>query len=91
MPCYSPANVDRQRGDGVFDLSIVPGTAITPWVTSREAVSRSISSTTRKDRRCHRRRLRWSRLQRELLQHFDIRFNYLFALTNGRYSVSAAP
>ena len=22
LPCYSPANVDRQRGDGVFDRSI---------------------------------------------------------------------
>jgi hypothetical protein len=22
MPCYSAANVDKQRGDGVFDLSI---------------------------------------------------------------------
>src|SRR3990170_5009863 len=22
LPCYSPANVDRQRGDGVFDKSI---------------------------------------------------------------------
>jgi hypothetical protein len=22
LPCYSPANVDRQRGDGVFERSI---------------------------------------------------------------------
>lgn len=84
MPCYSPANVDRQRGDGVFDLSItglqrlnalgygVEGSGLTlnlvynPQGASLPPPQASLEAD----------------YKRELLQHFGIRFNHLFALTN---------
>lgn len=84
MPCYSPANVDRQRGDGVFDLSIaglqqlnalgygVEGSGLTlnlvynPQGPSLPPPQGALEAD----------------YKRELLQHFGIRFNRLFALTN---------
>lgn len=84
MPCYSPANVDRQRGDGVFDLSItglqqlnalgygVPDSGLTlnlvynPQGPSLPPPQGALEAD----------------YKRELLQHFGIRFNHLFALTN---------
>ncbi|HVR54543.1 MAG TPA: arsenosugar biosynthesis radical SAM (seleno)protein ArsS, partial [Pseudorhodoferax sp.] len=84
MPCYSPANVDRQRGDGVFDLSItglqqlnalgygIPESGLTlnlvynPQGPSLPPPQAALEADYR----------------RELLLHFGIRFNHLFALTN---------
>lgn len=84
MPCYSPANVDRQRGDGVFDLSItglqqlnalgygVEGSDLTlnlvynPQGPSLPPPQAALEAD----------------YKRELLEHFGIRFNHLFALTN---------
>jgi radical SAM/Cys-rich protein len=84
MPCYSPANVDRQRGDGVFDLSItglqqlnalgygVEGSGLTlnlvynPQGASLPPPQAALEAD----------------YKRELLQHFGIRFNHLFALAN---------
>ncbi|NWF47191.1 radical SAM/Cys-rich domain protein [Hydrogenophaga sp. D2P1] len=84
MPCYSPANVDRQRGDGVFDLSITglqqlnalgygaEGSGLTlnlvynPQGPSLPPPQGALEAD----------------YKRELLQHFGIRFNHLFALTN---------
>lgn len=84
MPCYSPANVDRQRGEGVFDLSItglqrlnalgygVEGSGLTlnlvynPQGASLPPPQRALETD----------------YKRELLAHFGIRFNQLFALTN---------
>ena len=84
LPCYSPANVDRQRGDGVFERSIVglqqlnrlgygvPGSALTlnlvynPQGPSLPPPQGPLEAD----------------YKRELLQHFGIHFNKLYALTN---------
>ena len=84
LPCYSPANVDRQRGDGVFERSIAglqalnalgyaqPGSALVlnlvynPQGPSLPPPQGPLEAD----------------YKRELLQHFGIRFDHLFALTN---------
>lgn len=84
LPCYSPANVDRQRGDGVFDRSIaglhqlnalgygqegsglVLNLAYNPQGPSLPPPQGKLEED----------------YKRELLLHFGIRFNHLFALTN---------
>lgn len=84
MPCYSPANVDRQRGDGVFDLSItglqqlnalgygVPDSGLTlNLVYNPQGPSLPPPQAALE-----------ADYKRELQLHFGIRFNHLFALTN---------
>ena len=84
MPCYSAANVDKQRGDGVFDLSIAalqqlnalgygqPGSGLVlnlvynPQGASLPPEQQALQAE----------------YKRELLAHFGIVFNALFALTN---------
>ncbi len=84
MPCYSAANVDKQRGDGVFDLSIAalqqlnalgygqPGSGLVlnlvynPQGASLPPEQQALQAD----------------YKRELLAHFGIVFNELFALTN---------
>jgi radical SAM/Cys-rich protein len=84
MPCYSPANVDRQRGDGVFDLSITglqalnklgygqdgSGLVLNLAYNPQGPVLPPAQGPLEAD------------YKRELLQHFGIRFNQLFTLTN---------
>lgn len=84
LPCYSPANVDRQRGDGVFERSIAglqqlnalgygkdDGKLILNLVYNPQGPSLPPPQDKLE-----------ADYKRELLQHFGIRFNYLFALTN---------
>jgi radical SAM/Cys-rich protein len=84
MPCYSAANVDKQRGDGVFDLSIAglqqlnalgygqPGSGLVlnlvynPQGASLPPDQQALQAD----------------YKRELLAHFGIVFNELFAMTN---------
>ncbi|MEO8059945.1 MAG: arsenosugar biosynthesis radical SAM (seleno)protein ArsS [Burkholderiales bacterium] len=84
MPCYSVANVDRQRGEGVFDRSVTglqqlnalgygnEGSALVlnlvynPQGASLPPPQAALEAD----------------YKRELMQHFGIRFNQLFALTN---------
>jgi radical SAM/Cys-rich protein len=84
LPCYSPANVDRQRGDGVFERSIrglqqlnalgygqdgsplVLNLVYNPQGPSLPPPQAALEQD----------------YKRELLTHFGIRFNHLFALTN---------
>ena len=84
MPCYSLENVDKQRGKGVFDLSIAglqklnalgygqPGTGLilnlvyNPQGPSLPPNQGNLQAD----------------YKRELLKHFGIVFNELFALTN---------
>ena len=84
LPCYSPANVDRQRGDGVFERSIAglralnalgygqPGSGLTLNLVynPQGPVLPPPQGPLEAD------------YQRELWQHFGIRFDHLFALTN---------
>ena len=84
MPCYSAVNVDRQRGDGVFDLSISAlrqlnalgyglagsGLVLNLVYNPQGASLPPDQQTLQAD------------YKRELLAHFGIVFNELFALTN---------
>ncbi len=88
LPCYSPANVDRQRGDGVFDRSIAglrqlnalgygdpahdpkTGLVLNLVYNPQGAVLPPPQGPLEAD------------YKRELLLHFGIRFDHLFALTN---------
>jgi radical SAM/Cys-rich protein len=84
LPCYSPSNVDRQRGDGVFERSIAglqllnelgygqPGSGLTLNLVynPQGPVLPPAQGPLEAD------------YKRELWQHFGIRFNQLFAITN---------
>ena len=84
LPCYSPANVDRQRGDGVFDRSIQglrvlnalgygqddTGLVLNLVYNPQGASLPPPQGQLEED------------YKRELLLHFGICFNQLFALTN---------
>ena len=84
LPCYSPANVDRQRGDGVFDRSIAglrqlnalgygqagSGRVLNLVYNPQGASLPPPQGPLEQD------------YKHELLLHFGIRFDHLFALTN---------
>ena len=84
LPCYSVANVDRQRGEGVFDRSIAglqalnklgygdpaTGLVLNLVYNPQGAVLPPPQGALEAD------------YKRELASHFGIRFNHLFALTN---------
>ena len=84
MPCYSAANVDKQRGEGVFDLSIAalqklnrlgygqPGSGL-----SLNLVYNPQGPSLPPDQQALQ-----ADYKRELLAHFGIVFNELYALTN---------
>ena len=84
LPCYSSGNVDRQRGEGVFDRSIaglralndlgygLDGTGLTlNLVYNPQGASLPPPQDKLEED-----------YKRELLMHFGVRFNHLFALTN---------
>lgn len=84
MPCYSIANVDRQRGEGVFDLSIAGlqqlnslgyGAEGSPLVLNLVYNPQGASLPPPQA-------ALGADYKRELMLHFGIRFNHLFALTN---------
>ena len=84
LPCYSPANVDRQRGDGVFERSIDGLRALNALGYGQDGTGLVLNlvynpqgpvlpppqGPLEAD------------YKRELFQHFGIRFNQLYALTN---------
>ncbi len=84
LPCYSPANVDRQRGDGVFERSIAglrqlnalgygdaaSGLVLNLVYNPQGAVLPPPQGPLQED------------YKRELLLHFGVRFNHLHALAN---------
>ena len=84
LPCYSVANVDRQRGEGVFDRSIAglqalnalgygdpaTGLVLNLVFNPQGATLPPPQQALEQD------------YKRELASHFGIRFNQLFALTN---------
>ena len=84
MPCYSAANVDRQRGDGVFDKSIAAlkqfnalgyGQADSGLLLN--LVYNPQGASLPPDQQALQ-----ADYKRELFKHFGIVFNELFALTN---------
>jgi radical SAM/Cys-rich protein len=84
LPCYSPANVDRQRGDGVFERSIAglrqlnalgygdgrSGRVLNLVYNPQGPVLPPAQGPLQAD------------YQRELFTHFGIRFDHLFVLAN---------
>lgn len=84
LPCYSAANVDRQRGDGVFERSIVglrrlnelgygqdDAALVLNLVYNPQGPSLPPPQGTLEEA-----------YKRELFRHFGIRFHRLFVLTN---------
>ena len=84
LPCYSPANVDRQRGDGVFERSIAglrQLNALGYGDPSRGLVLNLVYNPQGPSLPPPQGPLE-ADYKRELLLHFGIRFDHLFALTN---------
>ncbi|CAN7396927.1 MULTISPECIES: arsenosugar biosynthesis radical SAM (seleno)protein ArsS [unclassified Variovorax] len=84
LPCYSPANVDRQRGDGVFDRSIAglrQLNALGYGQDGTDLVLNLVYNPQGPSLPPPQGKLETD-YKRELLLHFGIRFNRLFALTN---------
>ncbi len=84
LPCYSPANVDRQRGDGVFDRSIAGLRQLNALGYGQEGSSLVLNLVYNPQGASlpPPQGALEADYKRELLQHFGIRFNHLFALTN---------
>ncbi len=84
LPCYSPANVDRQRGDGVFDRSIAGLRALNDLGYGQDGTGLTLNLVYNPQGASlppPQGQLEVD-YKRELLSHFGIRFNHLFALTN---------
>lgn len=84
LPCYSPANVDRQRGDGVFDRSISGLRALNDLGYGQEGTGLVLNLVYNPQGASlppPQGQLEQD-YKRELLLHFGIHFNHLFALTN---------
>jgi len=83
MPCYSPENVNAQRGDGVFDASIAAlqklnalGYGIDPALPLHLVFNPNGAKLPGQQAELE------ADYKRELLEHFDIAFNRLFTITN---------
>ena len=84
LPCYSPANVDRQRGEGVFDRSIAALRTLNDLGYGQNATGLLLNLVYNPQGASlppPQGKLEED-YKRELLLHFGIRFNHLFALTN---------
>ena len=84
MPCYSAANVDRQRGDGVFDKSIAALRQLNALGYGREGAGLVLNLVYNPQGAAlpPEQQALQADYKRELLDHFGIVFNELFALTN---------
>ncbi len=84
LPCYSPANVDRQRGDGVFERSIAGLRALNAlgYGQPDSGLVLNLVYNPQGPSLPPPQGPLQADYQRELKQHFGIRFNELFALTN---------
>jgi radical SAM/Cys-rich protein len=88
LPCYSAANVDRQRGDGVFERSIAGLQALNalgygaPAGDSGSGLVLNLVYNPQGPSLPPPQGPLQADYQRELMQHFGIRFNHLFALAN---------
>ena len=84
LPCYSPDNVDRQRGEGVFERSISGLRALNALGYAQEGTGLVLNLVYNPQGAVlppPQDKLEVD-YKRELLTHFGIRFNHLFALTN---------
>lgn len=84
LPCYSVANVDRQRGDGVFDRSIAGLKQLNALGYAQEGTGLVLNLVYNPQGPSlpPPQGALEADYKRELAQHFGIQFNHLFALTN---------
>ncbi len=84
LPCYSAANVDRQRGDGVFERSIAALRQLNALGYGNEGDARVLNLVYNPQGPSlpPPQGALEADYKRELMLHFGIRFNRLFALTN---------
>jgi radical SAM/Cys-rich protein len=84
MPCYSAANVDKQRGDGVFDLSIAALQKLNKlgYGQSGSDLSLNLVYNPQGPSLPPEQQALQADYKRELFAHFGIVFNELYALTN---------
>ncbi len=84
LPCYSVANVDRQRGDGVFERSIAGLRALNAlgYGDADSSLVLNLVYNPQGPSLPPPQQALEADYQRELEKHFGIRFNHLFALTN---------
>jgi radical SAM/Cys-rich protein len=84
LPCYSVANVDRQRGEGVFERSIAGLQQLNALGYGQEdgALTLNLVYNPQGASLPPPQGALQADYKRELMQHFGIRFNHLFALTN---------
>jgi radical SAM/Cys-rich protein len=88
LPCYSPANVDRQRGDGVFERSIAGLRQLNalgygdPERDPKNGLELNLVYNPQGPSLPPPQGPLEADYKRELLLHFGIRFDHLFALTN---------
>lgn len=84
LPCYSVANVDRQRGEGVFDRSIAGLQALNALGYGVEGTGRVLNLVYNPQGAVlpPPQAALQDDYKRELMAHFGIVFNELYALTN---------
>jgi radical SAM/Cys-rich protein len=84
LPCYSPANVDRQRGKGVFERSIAGLRALNARGYGQEGSGLTLDLVYNPQGPSlpPAQGALEADYKRELLMHFGIRFNRLLALAN---------
>jgi radical SAM/Cys-rich protein len=84
LPCYSVANVDRQRGEGVFDRSIAGLQALNALGYGIEGTGRVLNLVYNPQGAVlpPPQEALEADYKRELMAHFGIVFNQLYALTN---------
>ncbi|MBK5206700.1 MAG: arsenosugar biosynthesis radical SAM protein ArsS [Polaromonas sp.] len=84
MPCYSAVNVDRQRGDGVFDKSIAALRQLNAlgYGQADSGLTLNLVYNPQGASLPPDQEMLQTDYKRELFTHFGIVFNELFALTN---------
>lgn len=83
MPCYSPDNVNQQRGDGVFDSSILGLQKLNALGYGRPGGLRlDLVYNPNGDFLPGDQAELEAKYKRELKEHFDIGFHQLFCITN---------
>lgn len=84
LPCYSPSNVDRQRGDGVFERSIAGLQALNSlgYGQAGSELALNLVYNPQGPVLPPAQGPLEADYKRELWKHFGIRFNQLFAITN---------
>jgi radical SAM/Cys-rich protein len=84
LPCYSLANVDRQRGDGVFERSIAALQMLNAlgYADAESGLVLNLVYNPQGPSLPPPQATLEADYKRELGDHFGIRFNHLFVLTN---------